>query len=90
MFELRRVTPDKAIQELMRTCEVKRWMAHGGVQEGNSSSFPITEGPGRDISLDLANVTVRTVLNRILTAGGGWYWSYFRYGKDDRFLSLTI
>jgi hypothetical protein len=89
-FEVRRVTPNKANQELMRAREVKRWMAHAGIQEGNFSRFPIAEGPGRDISLDLANVTVRTVLNRILTAGGGWYWSYLRYGKDDRFLSLTI
>jgi hypothetical protein len=89
-FEVRRVTPDKAIRELTRTREVKRWMAHGGIQEGNFSGFPIAEGAGRNISLDLSDATVRTVLNRILMAGGGWYWSYFRYGKDDRFLSLTI
>jgi hypothetical protein len=89
-FEVRRVAPDKAIRELMRTRGVKRWMAHGGIQERNFSGFPIAEGSERNISLDLANVAVRTVLNRILTAGGVWYWSSFRYGKDDRFLSLTI
>jgi hypothetical protein len=59
-------------------------------QRKENSGLLIAERPGRNISLDIANVTVRSVLNGILTAGGGWYWPNFRFGKADRFLSLAI
>ena len=41
-------------------------------------------------SLKLRNVTVRTILNEIMKAGGDNYWVFFRYGDHNEYFSVNM
>jgi len=90
-FEVNQVGKGEARRTLLATLEVKRWMVRTGVQE--RTFFTLPGGTGEDsapISLNLTNVSVRTVLNTMLRTGAFRYWVYSPYKFDDRqFFLLT-
>jgi hypothetical protein len=89
-FEVENLNSNDALRRLTNTREVQRWLKRTGLEQKDFSTFPITDGGrSRTLSLALANVTVKTILNAILTGSGRYYWTYFRYGRDNRFFSLT-
>jgi hypothetical protein len=90
-FQANQVGKNEARRTLLGTLEVKRWMVRTGVQERTFMTLP--GGMGVDsapISLNLTNVSVRTVLNTMLRSGAFRYWVYLPYKLSHRhFFSLT-
>jgi len=55
---------------------------------GSLPAKPYYSAP--QFSLKLRNVTVRTILNEIMKAGGDNYWVFFRYGDHNEYFSVSI
>lgn len=90
-FGLGRLSRDAAIRKLLNTREVRHWITRMRVREKSFATSQLAIGEKQaTISLFLTNVSVRVVLNKIMKASNGCFWSFFRYGRDNDFFSLTM
>jgi hypothetical protein len=90
-FDVKDVSRTEARSALLSLPEVKTWMLQREVSERTFVTFPAASNNSALLSLSLANVSVRYILNAILKAGGSHFWSYLQYELDQRqFLSLSI
>lgn len=89
-FEVTNVTRVDAIRRLENSIEVKRILAKTAIKDRTLKSLP---GDGEyglpRFSLDLKDVTVRSILNSIMLKSNSNSWVFFRYGaKQDSFSLL--
>ena len=89
-FEVNEIGLGEALRRVLRTREIERWTARTSTQERSFASLAFGDSDNRTISLSLMHENVRTVVNRIMKAGGGWYWAYFLYGRSNCLFSLTM
>jgi len=86
---------NEALEKLTSTPAVRSWLARTGLRErsfvgGVVGSSPQVSGAPKRISLNMANCSVRTILNQMMKTSGSYEWVYFRYGPDDRLFSLAM
>ena len=90
-FEADCADTDDALRRLTRAREVKQWLKRNGIEQRDFSASPDPlAGRKRTLPIALADSSVRTILNTVLRSSGRYYWAYFRYGRDNRFFSLTL
>ena len=94
-FEVNEIGKNEALEKLTSTPEVRSWLARTGLRErsfvgGVVGSSPQVSGAPKRISLNMANCSVRTILNQMMKISGSYEWVYFRYGPDDRLFSLAM
>jgi hypothetical protein len=66
-------------------------MVQSGVSERTFVTFTAARNNSALLSLSVANVRVRYVLNAILKAGRSYFWSYSQYELNQhQFLTLSI
>jgi hypothetical protein len=89
-FEVTNVNRDEAIKTLENSIEVRRVLGQTTLRDGTLKSLPGDSEYGLPrFSLDLKDVTVRSILNAIMLKSNSNSWIFFRYGaKKDSFSLL--
>jgi len=92
-FEVKQLYKNEALAKLTGQPEVRAWMARTGVKDrtffGGSVSASTDSSTG-NITLNLLNASVRTILNQMMKASNSYSWVYFRYGPENRYFSLSM
>jgi hypothetical protein len=72
--------------------EVKAWLAQNHVVERSFGTplFPAQRAGLPRISLDLSNVTLREILNRVVKEANFHEWLVARYGDRNQYLEISI
>jgi len=91
-FSIERGEPRIHIRESLTTRpELRRLLKASGVRAVNETFISRDSRPlDRDFSLDVSNLTVRTILNRVIKDSKARYWIVNRYGKNRRYLLLNL
>jgi hypothetical protein len=90
-FEVHDKSRSQALQELTNTPTFKMILL-----ELRANLRTLVSGPpnpdanGPRINMDLRNVPVREILNKIVTLSQGHEWSAVRYGDHLQYLSLSV
>jgi hypothetical protein len=88
-FSVGQVNRVDAISAIFELPEVK--VAQMDVKRRDFGSLPVKPyNSVPQFSLTLRNVTVRTILNEIMKAGGDNYWVFFRYGDHNEYFSVNM
>jgi hypothetical protein len=83
---------DGAINDLLKSSEVQRWM-EAGVRPHYQGNTATQSSPGGPLIYHIAmpeNSSVRSILNSILTLTGSNYWVCRREGDHNQYLAITI
>lgn len=90
-FKVNRVNREEALELLEQLPGVKAKLTQGKFRLRDLRSLPGEPISGlRRFSLNLHNVSVRTILNEITKASDGSYWLFFVYGDRHEFVSLRV
>ncbi len=87
-YSVANVGPQEAINELLKTPEVQRWMVRAAVryEHPKGAATQPTSGSGIIFRMDLKNAQVRSILNAIATSSRSNLWVY-RPGNQSFALS---
>jgi hypothetical protein len=83
---------DGAINDLIKTPEVQRWMKETDASRRDQVNATSQSSSGEIIYRFAMgqNSSVRSILNRILSATNSRYWKYYRDGDRNQFFVLTM
>ena len=74
--------------------EVKRWLEQNHVTENTATVLDILIGKDgynpRRVSLDLRDVTLREIMNRIVRLPGLHSWSVGRWGEKNQYFGIVV
>jgi hypothetical protein len=87
-FQVSEATADDAVRDLLKLNEVQAVLAQAGLRL--APLIENTKTVSTKISLDLANVSIRQVLNNIASACGSQFWVLQRVGPRNEFFSISF
>jgi len=82
----------EAINDLLETPEVQRWMQQNGVTRREQVNTTSQSSPGEIIYRITMREgsSVRSILNCILSLSGGRYWMYYQWGDHNQYFALAM
>jgi hypothetical protein len=87
-FQVRDVTAEEAVRDLLKLNEVQSALAQSGLRLAPR----IENGPSDStkISLDLANLSIRQILNNVASASGLQFWVVQRVGAHNELFTISF
>lgn len=86
-FTVQNARVTEVVQDLIQLPEVKKKLNKLGVQYVSING--LTESTEKH-SLDLDNLRMREILNKVLKANKRFFWAVSRHGDDNEYLSFTF
>src|SRR4029077_12287469 len=92
LYFIKDATPQEASDAITRLPELQRWLS-----DHHSMRSDILSGPRwgvhpeqTKISLELHNVTISAILNKLFSTVGGNGWTISRWGDKNQFLAINF
>ncbi|HKV26334.1 MAG TPA: hypothetical protein VJN93_17185 [Candidatus Acidoferrum sp.] len=94
-FEVRNTNFDDLNRTILLLPEVKNWSEAQHLTERSRGTVIATlVSPGQPlkplVSLDLHDVTLLDILNRLTSCPGYYFWEVLRYGDNNQYLTIDI
>lgn len=87
-FSLNRATPEQISVTIDNLPEVKTWLATHHVRRRELDMGSTSGASAPRITLSLSDITVRTILNRIILESGRTRWTVIRYGNKGQYIGI--